>query len=607
MEAVGVDAAWLVVHQPDGARHHHRLTLALTTLGRSEQNVIEVLDPKLSRFHCEVERRAGRWLVRDCNSRNGTQVNGEPVLGPRPLRPGDRITIGRTTVDFLDAPPDDLRDDAAIVMHAPLAPAPAADLSELTTVLHTPAASDETLSGLPTTAGPGPLGLAEPEAVSGDAPTTVGRRPTASFDPRQTLRVEAMIPRGEPWRLVSRGVIDGLDATSRAALIDRAVQDARDLVQARGALLAMADPRRPEALVVSASIGLDAAGRERCLEAARRVVVTRHRASDDRRLLAVPLRGRERLEGALVLHDLPAPPGEAAVEVDALEALAAALARTLSSSLLLEEVRRAERAHHAERLGHDLRRAVLASPEAALPSSAAPGLDVGFARAPSAEVGRDLALRVLSPPRAGRQELFLALLETPDPDAPPPARLRRRGERGFVSLLGQAELCGALRALVAVLPRTDEVLLQLDRALRAGGAPGRAAVVLLRHDPSTGALRFSGAGHAPLALRRAQGEVETALALAPALGVGPEPRLAERELRWERDDVLVTVTAAALRGAPGAPSAAVGEHDLRAIVAALDPALPATHLAERVVGELLRAHDARERPDVAALVLRRTT
>lgn len=49
MEAVGVDAAWLVVHQPDGARHHHRLTLALTTLGRSEQNVIEVLDPKLSR------------------------------------------------------------------------------------------------------------------------------------------------------------------------------------------------------------------------------------------------------------------------------------------------------------------------------------------------------------------------------------------------------------------------------------------------------------------------------------------------------------------------------------------------------------------------------
>src|SRR5690606_35664337 len=117
------------------------------------------------------------------------------------------------------------------VMHAPLAPAPppAPDFRELTTVLHTPAASDETLSGLTTTAGPGQLGLAEHEAVSGDAPTTVGRRPTASFDPRQTMRVEAMIPRGEPWRLVSRGVIDGLDATSRAALIDRAVQDARDL------------------------------------------------------------------------------------------------------------------------------------------------------------------------------------------------------------------------------------------------------------------------------------------------------------------------------------------------------------------------------------------
>ncbi len=627
MDALGVDAAWLVIHHPDGTRHHHRLTLALTTLGRSDQNVIEVLDPKLSRFHCEVERRGGRWLVRDCNSRNGTLVNGEPVLGPRPLRAGDLITIGRTTVEFLAAPPDDLRDDVAMAIQAPLRSSEGSGLGDLATVLHTPAArtaptttdaADETISSLPTTAPTTDLSggvfsdddvaLTPParERVGVDSPTSVGRRMTASFDPRQTMRVEAMIPRGEPWRVVARAAIDGLAATSRAALIDRAVQDARDLVQARGALLALTDPRRPDALVVSATVGLDADGRERCLDAARRVALTRQRVLDDRRLLAVPLRGRERVDGALVLHDLPAPPADGAIEVDALEALAQALARTLTSSLLLEEVRRDERAHHAERLAHDLRRALLVGPDAALPTTAA-GLDIGLARAPSPEPGRDLTLRVLAPARAGRQELFLALAESPDPDAPPPARLRRRGERGFVSLLGQAELCGALRALIAVLPRTDEVLLQLDRALRAGGTPGRAAVALLRHDPTTGALRFSGGGHAPLLLRRAQGGVEVTPPLAPALGVGPEPRMAERDLRWERGDVLVLVTAAAARATPRAGSPPLGEHGLRAIVAALDPAQPATHLAERVIGDLLRLHDVTDLPDAAALVLRRTS
>ncbi|MCO5171459.1 MAG: SpoIIE family protein phosphatase [Planctomycetes bacterium] len=580
MEAAGADAAWLVVHHPDGTRHHHRLTLALTTLGRSEQNVVEVLDPKLSRFHCEVERRAGVWLLRDCNSRNGTLLNGEPVVSPRPLRHRDRVTIGRTTIEFLTAPPDGLRDDPAMAIPAP---APIFDDVE--------AAPD-----------PAP----DPEARR-EAPTSVGRRTTLSFDPRQTMKVEQgpLIPKGEPWRVVARAAIDGLTATSRAALIDRAVVDARDLVQARGALLALAGERPDAGLTVSAALGLDAEGRERCLEAARRVVVTRERAIDDRRILAVPVRGARRLEGALVLHDLPAQPAADAAELEALEALAAALARTLSTSLLLEEVRRGERAQHAERLAHDLRRALLAEPEASL-AAVAPGLDVGFARAPAAEAGRDLAVRVLAPPRAGRQELFIALAETPDPDAPPPARLRRRGERGFVPLLGQAELCGALRALVAVLPRTDEVLLHLDRTLRQGGAPGRAAIALLRYDPTTGALRLSGAGHAPLVLRRASGAVETALPLTPALGAGPEPRLSERELRWEPGDLLVAVTAAAARATPRPPAPPVGEQGLRQLALSLDPAEPAARSAERVVDALLRAHDVTDLPDAAALVLRRT-
>lgn len=586
----GSDTAWLVVHHPDGTRHHHRLTLALTTLGRSDQNVIEVLDAKLSRFHCEVERRGGLWLIRDCNSRNGTAVNGEALATPRPLRDHDKITIGRTIVEFLLSLPEDLRSNPAMALAIPIA----------------------------ITSGPATSGAAPPAPhhdprtmpsedegpVEGEAPTSIGRRTSLSFDPRQTMRVESsIVPKGagnDPWKVVARAALEGLDATNRTALIERAIVDARDLLQARGVMLVLAEEKDPHALSITAALGLDRDGKERCFELARRVVGTRERVIDDRRAVGVPLRGRRGVEGALVLHDLPGPPAEGTVELEALDALATMVARTLSTSLLLEEVRREERAAHGERLAHDLRRGLFPEPDA----PPVPGLDVGFARAPSAQAGRDVALRVLAPARAGRQELFLALAETPDCDAPPPGRFRRRGERGFLPLLGQAELTGALRALIAVLPRTDEVLLQLDRALRAGGPAGRAAITLLRFDPTTGGLRFSGAGHAPLLLRRANGSVETALPLAPALGSGPEPRLAERELRWEKGDLLLVVSASAARAAlkQGLP---LGEQDLRALAASLDPELPAVRAAQVALQELLRRAGVLELPDAAALVMRR--
>lgn len=582
----GSDGAWLVVHHADGRRQHHRLTLALTTLGRSDQNVIEVLDPKLSRFHCEVERRGQTWTIRDCNSRNGTLVNGEAISAtPRPLRDHDRITIGRTELVFLTSAPADLRQDPAMVI-----------------VAHQPTAGPQKMVSPGAATAVAPIGGDEDEAeVGGEAPTTIGWRGTQPFDPRQTMRVQQVVPRGDAWRTVALAAIEGFDATSRGALLERAVAEALSLMQARGALLVLLDEKAQDALVVTAAVGLDPEGRERCLELGRRVVVTRDLVLDDRRALGVPVRARGKVQGALVLHDLPAAPAQGAVEVEALTVLAGALARTLGTSLQLEEVRRDERAAHGERLAHDLRQALMPAPE----ETRAAGIDVGFARAPSSEAGRDLALRMLAPSRAGRQELFLALAETPDPDAPPPPRFRRRGERSFLSLVGQAELCGALRALVAVLPRTDEVLLQLDRALRAGRPPSRAAVALLRYDPASGALRFAGAGHAPLIVRRVSGAVETSLALAPALGAGSEQRHTERELRWEKGDLAVVVTASAVRAASRQGGAPIGEQGLRKLVVALDPALPAAELADRLVGGLLRHHGAPELSDAAAFVLRR--
>ncbi|MFE2889547.1 FHA domain-containing protein [Streptomyces graminifolii] len=64
------------------------------TFGRNAGNTVVIASPSVSRFHAEIvfDQDAG-YVLRDCGSSNGTQVNGEEVEA-RLLQPGDEITIG---------------------------------------------------------------------------------------------------------------------------------------------------------------------------------------------------------------------------------------------------------------------------------------------------------------------------------------------------------------------------------------------------------------------------------------------------------------------------------------------------------------------------------
>ena len=72
------------------------IPLVRTTLkvGRRESCDICLRFPNVSSVHCELSYKDGYWVVRDLNSTNGIKVNGQR-LRFRPLRPGDKITIGR--------------------------------------------------------------------------------------------------------------------------------------------------------------------------------------------------------------------------------------------------------------------------------------------------------------------------------------------------------------------------------------------------------------------------------------------------------------------------------------------------------------------------------
>jgi hypothetical protein len=72
----------------------------VTTIGRSMRNSIVVVNPSVSRFHCELSYVNGRWELHDLNSRKGTIVNGEALDGSRRLIPGDIIRMSSAVFRF---------------------------------------------------------------------------------------------------------------------------------------------------------------------------------------------------------------------------------------------------------------------------------------------------------------------------------------------------------------------------------------------------------------------------------------------------------------------------------------------------------------------------
>lgn len=63
------------------------------TLGRGDVE-IQLEDPFASARHARISRQGYVLVIEDLGSTNGTYLNGEPLSGPQPLHPGDRIKIG---------------------------------------------------------------------------------------------------------------------------------------------------------------------------------------------------------------------------------------------------------------------------------------------------------------------------------------------------------------------------------------------------------------------------------------------------------------------------------------------------------------------------------
>ena len=64
------------------------------TIGRDSRCDLLIEDTTVSRWHARLERAAGRWLLTDLGSTNGTRLNGWRIGQPVPVQAGDLVTFG---------------------------------------------------------------------------------------------------------------------------------------------------------------------------------------------------------------------------------------------------------------------------------------------------------------------------------------------------------------------------------------------------------------------------------------------------------------------------------------------------------------------------------
>jgi len=84
----------LTIIHADGTETQHDLEQDVVTVGRLDDNLIQIEHPSVSSHHAQLTMTGGDYHLKDLNSTNGTRVNGVPI-SEKQLREGDRLRFGK--------------------------------------------------------------------------------------------------------------------------------------------------------------------------------------------------------------------------------------------------------------------------------------------------------------------------------------------------------------------------------------------------------------------------------------------------------------------------------------------------------------------------------
>jgi pSer/pThr/pTyr-binding forkhead associated (FHA) protein len=137
-------------------------------VGRGDNCDLVLPDEEVSREHAAFQRGAAGVTVRDLQSKNGVEVQGQRLVGSRRLRDGDLVRIGETTLRLVD--PEDR------YLRQVQLPAAKSDIDGPALANATPAGHE----GLP---GSGPSSLADAGPSAGEPGSRVVGGPAAESEP----------------------------------------------------------------------------------------------------------------------------------------------------------------------------------------------------------------------------------------------------------------------------------------------------------------------------------------------------------------------------------------------------------------------------------------
>jgi pSer/pThr/pTyr-binding forkhead associated (FHA) protein/uncharacterized RDD family membrane protein YckC len=109
--------AKLIINPTSSSRREIALARTIVSIGRDPSNDVVLPDAMVSRRHAVVEYRGSQYFLRDCNSSNGSLVNGDRV-SERNLRDGDLVAIGTARLLFRE----EMEESGAKVVPHPSAP-----------------------------------------------------------------------------------------------------------------------------------------------------------------------------------------------------------------------------------------------------------------------------------------------------------------------------------------------------------------------------------------------------------------------------------------------------------------------------------------------------
>jgi pSer/pThr/pTyr-binding forkhead associated (FHA) protein len=69
-------------------------------VGRADACQLRLSDTYASSFHARIYNSDGAWFIEDLGSTNGTYLNQRRITAPAEVRAGDKVRIGKTTLDF---------------------------------------------------------------------------------------------------------------------------------------------------------------------------------------------------------------------------------------------------------------------------------------------------------------------------------------------------------------------------------------------------------------------------------------------------------------------------------------------------------------------------